>query len=300
MVQIEWELLVAADLFLSGLGAGAYITGALADIKGGKKYDKIARFGSHLSWPLVIMGLLVLVLHMGRPELNNPSHLMNIFIHFPSSMLTIEALLSGGVIAIGAATSFLWLAKWKKVWLRTLIEIVGIVVASCLVASSGFVLALSRGIPLWESAFLPWIFAISAVLAGIALVGLTQTHLGTMLFPRFSTKPESSMVNLLTKYASITTVILLVAIVSYIAEMAIFGWETTGIANLITGTMSPIFWASIIVGFILPLGIRFSIAKRAKEPGTETAIKLLALVGFLCLIIGVFALRYAIMIAGQL
>lgn len=300
MVQIEWELLVAADLFLSGLGAGAYITGALADIKGGKKYDKIARFGSHLSWPLVIMGLLVLILHMGRPELNNPSHLMNIFSHFPSSMLTIEALLSGAVIAIGAATSFLWLAKWKKVWLRTLIEIVGIVVASCLVASSGFVLALSTGIPLWESAFLPWIFAISAVLAGIALVGLTQTHLGTMLFPRFSTKPESSMVNLLTKYASITTVILLVAIVAYIAEMAIFGWETTGITNLITGTMSPIFWASIIVGFILPLGIRFSIAKRAKEPGTETAIKLLALVGFLCLMIGVFALRYAIMIAGQL
>lgn len=300
MVQIEWELLVAADLFLSGLGAGAYITATLADIKGGKKYEKLARFGSHLSWPLIIMGLIILILHMGRPELNNPSHIMNIFTNFPSSMLTIEALLSGGLIAIGAATSFLWLAGWKKVWLRTIIEIVGIVIASCLLASSGFVLALSRGIPLWESAFLPWIFVISALLAGLALVGLTETHLGSLLFPHFSTKPESTILNHITRYTSMMTVVLLIAIIFYVADVAIMVGATVGISNLAIGSMSIIFWASILVGFILPLGIRVSIAKRAKEPGTETGIKLLSLISFLCIIVGVFALRYAIMIAGQL
>jgi polysulfide reductase chain C len=300
MAQIAWDLLLAADLFLSGLGAGAYITAALADIKGGKKYEKLARFGSHLSWPLVIMGLVILILEMGRPELNNPTHLMNIFNNLPSSMLTIEALLSGAFIAIGAATSFLWLARWKKTWLRTIIEIVGIVVASSLAASSGFVLALSRGIPLWESAFLPWIFVISAVLAGVALVGLTGTHLGSLLFPRFSTKPESTTLNLITKYASMMTVVLLIAIAGYIVDVAIFREATVGISNLVSGSMSIVFWPSLIIGFIVPLGIRVSIAKRAKEPGTEMGIKLLSLVSFLCIMIGVFVLRYAIIIAGQL
>lgn len=297
---MAWDLLLAADLFLSGLGAGAYITAALADIKGGKKYEKLARFGSHLSWPLVTMGLLLLILEMGRPELNNPTHLLNIFINLPSSMLTVEALLSGGVIAIGAATTFLWLAQWKKTWLRTIIEIVGIVAASCLIASSGLVLALSRGRPLWESSFLPWIFVISAVLAGLALVGLTETHLGSLLFPRFSIKPESTLLNLMTKYASMATVVLLIAIVGYIVEVAIFEQATVGISNLTTGSMSIIFWPSLIIGFIVPLGLRVSIAKRVKEPGTEMGVKLLSLVSFLCIIAGVFALRYAIVIAGQL
>jgi len=300
MVQIEWDLLVAADLFLSGLGAGAYITAALADIKGGKKYERLARFGSHLSWPLVIIGLGILILHMGRPELNNLTHIMNIFSNLPSSMLTIEALLSGGVIAIGAATSFLWLARWKKIWLRTLVEIVGIVVASCLAASSGLVLALSRGIPFWESAFLPWIFAISAVLAGLALVGLTETHLGSLLFPRFSAKPESTILNLITRYTSMMTLALLITIAFYLADVAVVGEATVGISNLVMGSMSIIFWPSLIIGFIVPLGLRVSITKRVKEPGTETGIKLLSLVSFLCIIIGIFALRYAIMIAGQL
>lgn len=300
MVQIEWDLLVAADLFLSGLGAGAYITATLADIKGGKKYEKLARFGTHLSWPLVIIGLGILILHMGRPELNNPTHIMNIFSNLPSSMLTIEALLSGGVIAIGVASSFLWLARWKKTWLRTLVQIVGIAFASCLIASSGLVLALSRGIPLWESAFLPWIFVISAVLAGLALIGLTETHLGSLLFPRFSTKPESTMLNPITRYTSMMIVALLITIAFYLADVAVVGEATVGISNLIIGPMSIIFWASLVIGFIIPLGIRFSIAKRVKEPGTETGTKLLSLVSFLCVIIGVFALRYAIMIAGQL
>ena len=300
MALIEWELLVAADLFFSGLGAGAYITSAVADIKGGKKYAKLARFGAHLSWPLIIIGLGILILHMGRPELNNPTHLLNIFYNLPSSMLTIEAVLSAATIAIGAATSFLWLAKWKKLWLRTLIEIVGIVVASCLIASSGFVLALSRGIPLWESAFLPWIFVISAILEGLALIGLADTQLGTMLFPRFSTESGSSMLNLITKYTSLVTAVLLIAVASFVAEIAIVGEGYEGLVTLATGSISPMFWVSLIVGLILPLGIRFSIVKRVKEPGNETGIKVLSLISFLCIIGGVFALRYAIMIAGQL
>jgi polysulfide reductase chain C len=299
LATVAWELFVATDLFLSGLGAGAYIASAIADIKGGKKYAKLARFGTHLSWPLIIIGLGLLILHMGRPELNNPTHLLNIFYNLPSSMLTIEALLSAATIAIGAGTSFLWLAKWKKLWLRTLIEIVGVAVASCLIASSGFVLALSRGIPLWESAFLPWIFVISAILAGIALLGLAETHLGTMLFPRFSTESVSTL-NLITKYTSLVTVVLLIAVASFVAELAILGEGLAGLETLATGSISPIFWVSLIIGLLLPLGIRFLIAKRTEELGSETGVKLLSLVSFLCLIGGVFALRYAIIIAGQI
>lgn len=95
-------------------------------------------------------------------------------------------------------------------------------------------------------------------------------------------------------------VVLLIAIAGYIVDVTVFGEATVGVFNLVTGAMSIIFWPSLIIGFIIPLGIRVSIAKRAKEPGTEMGIKLLSLVSFLCIIIGVFALRYAIMIAGQL
>lgn len=299
MVEVSWDLLVAADLFLSGLGAGAYITASIADIKGGQKYEKLARFGSHLSWPLALMGLLLLVLHMGRPELNNPSHLLNTFANL-SSMLTIEALLTGALIAIGIATSFLWLAKWKKTWLRTLIEIVGFIVAAMLTASSGILLAVSGGIPLWGSTFLPWIFVISAILAGLALVGLTETHLGSMLFPRFSINPESPLLNRITRYTSVIIMVLLVAIVCYVIDTALFLNASAGLTTLMTGTMALSFWGSLIIGAIIPLALRIPIARRAKEPGTETGIKLLSLVSFLCIMIGVFVLRYAIMIAGQL
>lgn len=300
MALLVWELLTAAYLFLAGLGAGSYIISAIADIKGKGKYEGMARFGAHLSWPLVAIGLILLILHMGRPELNNPVHILGIFTNYTSSMLSIEALLMGGVIVVGAATSFFWLAKWKKVWLRTVIEIIGSIVAFAAIISSGLVLTLSSGIPFWESPFLPWVFTVSSMLSALALVGLTETHLGSLLFPRFNIKPEVATLKTLTLYSSTTIIVEIITMALFLAHTYITGNATEGISILTTGSLSLIFWSMLGLGLILPLLLGYMITRRAKSLSTETSVKILALITFVCLIAGGFLLRYTMLFAGQL
>ena len=63
--QTTWLWMVGVYLFLGGVGSGAYVTGALAGLLDWPA--ALATMGLVLSFPLVGVGTLFLLAHLGRP-----------------------------------------------------------------------------------------------------------------------------------------------------------------------------------------------------------------------------------------
>src|SRR3990172_6717987 len=66
-VQVEWRWLIAAYLFLAGVGGGAYLAGVIADLAGGAGWMTISKIGVFLGVPCVLIGTLFLLADLGKP-----------------------------------------------------------------------------------------------------------------------------------------------------------------------------------------------------------------------------------------
>ena len=67
-VQVEWRWLIAAYLFLAGVGGGAYMAGVIADIVGGPDWMIVSKIGVFLGLPCVLIGTLFLLADLGTPS----------------------------------------------------------------------------------------------------------------------------------------------------------------------------------------------------------------------------------------
>jgi formate-dependent nitrite reductase membrane component NrfD len=65
---MSWNIIIY--LFLGGAAGGAFLTGALCDLIAGRKrsYEYAAMVGIHTSFPLILLGGLILALHLKKPE----------------------------------------------------------------------------------------------------------------------------------------------------------------------------------------------------------------------------------------
>ena len=64
--QTSWRGLTGIYLFLGGVGAGAYAVAAAGTLLGAG-WDPIVNAGLYVSFPAVILGLLFLAAHLGKP-----------------------------------------------------------------------------------------------------------------------------------------------------------------------------------------------------------------------------------------
>ncbi len=67
--HLNWGLPLIIDLFAAGMGAGAFMVAAVADLASNKKrYRDISLAGAFIApWPAII-GVLLLVVDLGNPQ----------------------------------------------------------------------------------------------------------------------------------------------------------------------------------------------------------------------------------------
>jgi formate-dependent nitrite reductase membrane component NrfD len=292
----KWGVLMALELFLGGLGASAYIVGSSIDLAGKKAWRRLSAAGALLSWPMVGAALVILIIDLGRPEINTPSHLMNVFNNL-SSMMAIGATLLMAFLAVSLLTTALWVFKWREGLLRSVIEVLGISLGFGVALYPGLVLALSRGRPFWTSPFLPWLFVVSALCTGLSLVGLAETRLGRTLFPIFSTESEDALVDL-SKTLQTGILVQLLVLTMYLISV----WNTSGVNVALTGTLARFFWAAVAVGLLVPFAIERYGGRMFEQTGLKTIATrdVLTAVSFILVLLGGVLLRYVILIAGQI
>ncbi|MGD2123194.1 MAG: polysulfide reductase NrfD [Gemmatimonadota bacterium] len=172
-LQTEWGWLVAAYLFLGGVGAGAYTIAAINGFMGeGLAFSTTV--GLWISFPALMIGSAFLLLDLGSPTRA-----------FLAGMKPRTSWIARGtwIITIFMILSFIHLllhrsGSGENSTAVTLVSVLGVVFAILTMAYTGILLGASKGVPFWRSGVVPVVFVVSAmvtghftVMLGVALFG---------------------------------------------------------------------------------------------------------------------------------
>lgn len=289
MEHIIWGIPVAFDLFLAGLGAGALLLAIAADLFGGRRYERITRTGAVIAPLPVIVGVILLVIDLGRPLRfweflfrRGPGFLM---VNLGSVMsigvwlLTIFVILS---LVYAALVLFGWPFTWgKKV--RQGVGMIGLVISLLVAVYTGVLLA-STANPLWNTVLLPAVFSVSALSTGIAAVifVLAFTHIYGARAKVDPSIPELEKIN--SRVIGLELLIVALFVLVRITSPSLI---------MILGSGYGLLWWVGIIGLGLVVPLVFGIKGKVRKP--QASVVVAALV-----VLGSFFLRYVILIGGQI
>jgi len=306
---ISWPWPIAIYLFLAGLSAGSIMVALLVkwnrhEGETNSIWDAMVKSGALLAPITIIIGLLLLIIDLGKPlsfywlliSYNFTSVMtlgvLALFVYTPIvlifTMLIFEdkireiKLLSLLLPIITFIKSFGANAKTIEYILFSLALIVG--------AYTGFLLSANSSIPLWNSPILPILFLSSGMSAGIA-----ANILFGLIFFKSSVNKESIKYLLIMDLRVVLTELPLIGML-FIGMMYTGGDSLIAAkAALTTGFWAKVFWIGVIgVGLIAPLIIAFTALKNhAYKVGYIVLNSLVVL-------LGVIMLRFYIVYAGQL
>ena len=271
--QSKWKWLIAAYLFLAGLGGGAYVTGAVAGFLPDPEWASIADIGICLGFPCVAVGCIFLLLDLGSP--------MNFW---RAGMRPNTSWIARGTIIITIFMVLGFIHIIFGVWpsdrlaastgARNVLSVLGIIFAFGTMIYTGILLAAARPIAFWSTALLPLLFLVSALSTGMMAVILVATlrHL-----------PVGPLHELAT--IDLPLIILeMFILLFYLQGSHRVPESRASVRLLLVGEIAPMFWWGVaLVGLIAPLV--FDLLD-------------LAIVASICGIVGGLFLRYVVLAGG--
>ena len=162
--QEAFGLFIAVYFYLTGLSAGSFILSTLAYGFGMEQYRSLGRVGIILATILLIIAPLFLLLHIGVPH--RAWHLF-VYLNFESPITWGSFLLI--LYPINCIIYGYFMFKEQKKLTR-LFGLIGIPLAISVHGYTGFILAFGKARALWNTALMPILFLVSAIVSGIALM----------------------------------------------------------------------------------------------------------------------------------
>lgn len=206
-IELQWSLMIVVYPYITGLVAGAFILASLERVFNVKEVEPTYRLALLTALAFLLIAPLPLLLHLGHPERSyeifmtpNTHSAMAMFGFIYAWYLTVVLLLE--VWFDYRKDLVLWarrehgLRKWIHLILTLgatdisdeavqfdqkavrLITIIGIPSAFLLHGYVGFIFGSVKANPWWSSVLIPIVFLFSAMVSGIALVLLLYTLIG--------------------------------------------------------------------------------------------------------------------------
>jgi formate-dependent nitrite reductase membrane component NrfD len=290
MSEFTWGVILAGYLFLGGLSGGAYIVGAVADLIKKDEYTALSKSGILASLISIVLGLVLLVFDLKRFEVA-PLVILKAYLRFPESIMTVGTWIISAFTIVSLVTVLLWYLH-GSVLIRKVVEVVGIILGLATAAYTGILLSFARGVPFWDSGFLPWLFVLSGLLTGLA-IAILLIPIGAELMPRIfsdfktmwsTTTHYAGLIEYTDRYAQVIIVLETVVMLLY--------FVTTPSTNIVWGgsAISIYFYAYIVLALLLPLGIALYNLRLVEENKYRTLIYLTL----------VATILYIVLIGGQL
>ncbi len=320
---IEWGLLIVIYPYITGLVAGAFIVSSLYHVFGLKTLKPVARFSLVTALAFLIVTPLPLLIHLGRPERGlemfltpNLTSAMSAFgyiwllyllillaevwlvfrqdiVRYAESgegiKKTIYSVLSLGVYDISEES----LAIDKK--LIKVLAFIGIPAAFLLHGYVGFIFGAVKANPWWSTPLMPVIFLLSAIVSGIALLIVMHVIVMKIRKAPLDHSCLRSMTLWLWGFLSISVVLEGLEVFTMLYESE----ESWGIVSqLLTEKIAiSYFGIQFILGSVLPLFILGGVEFGKLGEDVKTLIRVLSAS---LVLIGVFAMRWNVVIGGQL
>ena len=320
---IDWSILVVLYPYITGLVAGAFVVSSLYHVFGLKTLKPVARLCLVTALAFLLVCAVPLLFDLGRPEralemflTPNLSSAMSVFgyiwllylllvitevwlvfrpdiVRYASSSegikKTFYAVLALGVYDISEES----LALDKK--LIRVLSFIGIPTAFLLHGYVGFIFGAIKANPWWSTPLMPIIFLLSAIVSGIALLIVMYIIVTKIRKVPLDHNCLRSLTLWLAGFLCINVVLegLEVFTMLYEAEES---WAI--VSQLITERIAvSYFGVQFILGAVLPLFVLGFVELSRLGEGVKTIIRGLSAS---IVLIGVFAMRWNVVIGGQL
>ncbi|MBI2305512.1 MAG: polysulfide reductase NrfD [Chloroflexi bacterium] len=284
--ELPLSIHLAVYFYLTGLSAGSFILSTLAYGFGMEQFKPLGKVGVIMAILLLVMAPLNLIADMEQPfrfwylflYLNPTSP-----ITWGSFLLTLYPLNS----LVYAYFMFRGDAPRTKFF-----GLIGIPLAVSVHGYTGFILALGKARALWNTALMPTLFLVSAMVSGIAMMILVVIIKDRFFSPERQVKTE--LISRLTQLLAGTIILDLFLVVSDVLVLLTSDAEAKEGASLIlTGELSPYFLGmEILLGSLVPLFI-------LTFPLTRRRVSAVAFASALVMV-GIMAMRYVMVIGGQM
>ena len=323
-VDLQWSILIVLYPFITGLVAGAFILASLERVFKVDAVKPTYRLALLTALAFLLVAPLPLQLHLGHPERSfemyttpHTSSAMAMFgfvyLWYLMVVLLLEIWLDYRKDIVLAARSRTGVMKWvyKALTLGSdniseralhiderlgwMITLIGIPSAFLLHGYVGFIFGSVKANPWWSSPMMPIVFIFSAMVSGIAAV-LLLYMLTTWLRGR---KIDMRCVDTISKYLLYTFIIDFSLEMLDLLHRVYESDESFRSLDFMVHTR--LYTSQVIVqiflGTLLPIGL-LALAQVVKL--TETARKGLYVFAGVMTMIGIFAMRWNVVIGGQL
>ncbi len=283
----SWDIRVTIDLFLGGIGIGAFLLSSLASLYDRDRYLSTVKMAGIIGPIFVGLGLLALLVKLGVPG----KAITTLWYVNPQSVMTVGVFLQTGFMIFSVIYILLLFSKDPQFDLRfRVIQSFGCFFAVSVGLYHGLFLS-SLGRVLWTE-MIPGIFLISSLATGVAAVMLIQALNGDTSVLTFSSSSRIS-------YPAILLGLLAVQFISVLL------WQFfTGRLELEQSISYAYFmerfglawnWVVLILGIVIPATIAaVSLLKFNGKLERE-----MAFIMALLILIGAFILKHLMIMGGQ-
>lgn len=321
-VEIQWSVLIVLYPYITGLVAGAFIASSLYHVFGKKEVKPVARFALLTALSFLLVATLPLVTHLGHPERGieimftpHVTSAMSGFGYIYSFYLIVVVL----EIWLSFREDIVKLALNSKGWKELLysglalfsydisekalhedeklarkLAIIGIPSAALLHGYVGFIFGGIKANPWWSTPLMPIIFLMSAIVSGIALLILLYIAAMNIRKSAVDHKCLHSLAHYLWVFLILDVALELLEIVSMEYESL---EEIEIINRLLSEKIAFTFYGvQLTLGILIPfiLLLLVGIIKNREK------LKMVMItISSVFVIIGVFAMRWNVVIGGQ-
>jgi Ni/Fe-hydrogenase subunit HybB-like protein len=284
--QISWGLLISAYIFCVVTSTGLCIVSSIGHVFGGEAFMPIAKRAVFMSIMFMFGGFCIIFF-----DIENPFRMAiwNVFSpNFVSNMWWMGTLY--GMYLVFMVIEYFFLLEQNHT-LSRLMGFMGLVVGIAAHSNLGAVFGMLHGRPFWYGPYLPIYFIFSAAMSGGCAI-LFFTTLGWRINPEIMNQRMERSVKAVTQI----TIFLISVIIFFTIWKIITGMVSEGkhlvIMSFLTGDYSINFWVfEIFLGMFLPLYLLI------RSRGNNFNLILWA-TGLM--MIGIFFMRYDIVIPGQM
>ncbi len=320
---LEWDLLIVIYPYITGLVAGAFIVSSLYHVFGLTRLKPVARFSLLTALAFLLVAPLPLVLHLGqktralemflRPNLMSAMSafgyiwflylilvLVEIWLVFRPDIVKYAQFSRGYkkllYSALALATfdvSESALAADNR--LIKILAAIGLPAACLLHGYVGFIFGAIKANPWWSTSLMPIIFLLSAIVSGIALLIVLYVVVSKLRKAAIDHDCLHSLVLWLGGFLTVTFALEGLEVYTMLYESS-ESWEI--VSRLLTERLTDSYLIiQVGVGSVLPLVVLATTELARFKDG----VKLLLRFGSAILIlVGVFAMRWNVVIGGQL
>lgn len=323
-IELQWSVLVVLYPFITGLVAGAFILASLERVFKVEAVKPTYRLALLTALAFLLVAPLPLQLHLGHPERSFEMYLTPhttsamamfgfVYLWYLMAVLVLEIWLDYRKdIVLMWKSNTGWRATIYKVMalgvdniserslriddsIGKVLTVIGIPSAFLLHGYVGFIFGSIKANPWWSTPLMPIVFLFSAIVSGIALVLLMY-----MLVSWFKgTKISMTCVDTIARYFLYAFIIDFSLELLDLIHRAYEADESLEIQGFLVDSR---LWTSqviiqIVFGTIVPIGL---LALTQLVSLTESARKGIYLLSGSLTLIGIFAMRWNVVIGGQL